>query len=53
MPVPKSAVMTISSEKPLDPSGIRVVMSPIAFSETMPVKSSSSAPAYSPLAASM
>ena len=31
MPVPNSAVMMISSEKPGDPSGIFVVISPIAF----------------------
>ena len=34
MPGPNSAVMMISSEKPCEPSGIRVVMSPIALSRS-------------------
>ena len=50
--VPNSAVMMISSEKPSDPSGIRVVMMPIALSERNPEKTSSSAPAYSPFSKS-
>ena len=47
MPVPNSAVMMISSEKPFEPSGIFVVMRPIAFTVTISGKASSSTPAYS------
>ena len=53
MPVPNSAVMMSSSEKPLDPSGLRVVMSPMALTDTMSARSSSSTPAYSPRSVSM
>ncbi len=49
MPLPNSAVMMISSEKPLEPSGIFVFSSPIAFSDRKLANVSSSAPAYSPL----
>ena len=35
MPVPNSAVMMISSEKPFEPSGIFVVMRPIALTVTI------------------
>jgi hypothetical protein len=47
-----SAEMTMRSEKPDEPSGIRVLMTPTALSEKRPWKSSSSAPAYSPRSAS-
>ena len=51
-PVPNSAVMITSSEKPFEPSGILVVMSPIALSERKSATVSSSAPAYSPCSGS-
>ena len=41
--------MMISSEKPFEPSGIRVVIRPIALSARKSLNTSSSAPAYSPL----
>ena len=50
MPLPNSAVMMISSEKPGEPSGIRVEMMPTAFRFKKPEKTSSIAPAYSPRA---
>ena len=45
--------MMISSEKPFEPSGIFVVMMPIALSVTISKSASSSAPAYSPRSGSM
>ena len=47
-----SAVIRMSSEKPGEPSGIFVLMMPMALTENRPWKSSSSAPAYSPRSAS-
>ena len=47
-PPGNSAVITTSREKPVDPSGILVVIRPIALSDRNSANSSSSAPAYSP-----
>ena len=46
--MPNSAVMITSSEKPFEPSGIRVVTSPIALRLRKSATVSSIAPAYSP-----
>ncbi len=49
---PNSVVITISIEKPSLPSGIRVLIRPIALRSTNPANFSSSAPEYSPRAGS-
>jgi hypothetical protein len=53
MPGPKSAVRTIRSEKPGEPSGFFVVIRPIAVTPMKPAISNWRIPVYSPRAESM
>ncbi len=53
IPPGNSAVMTISIENPGEPSGLRVVISPIAATVRKSAMTSSRAPAYSPRSVSM